>query len=242
MKSVLSAIPTRSELLNLERAYSTSQNARIYALPPLTSPDRELLPPPPYLESRTSSIMKPKRVAVHADRIHQGSENGKSLSQRDQSHASQPHMYMLQKEMARVFGSNAKNRVVFRISQDQDSSLYGGSVQLETSTTSVTFSCHHIHSAVFLAKEDLAKAAIDGGFLSQLAKEPSANLSTEGPAGNPAKDAKAGEPAQYHPVSYVHQMCQILLGSSPEERPIFVVFKPQGSCKRPKRTLFLSKY
>lgn len=145
-----------------------------------------------------------------------------------QASPDQRNLHMLQSQLLKSYPEDGPSRLTFQENVDSRTGLLGGTLSLRLSDDqTLIFHDDKRHGSIAVCQEALAAKALGGNLWSQLsiiAQKSSIPVSLHKPALPRAERS-------YHPVSYVYQMCQILLGTEAGQRPIIEAFKPADVCE-----------
>lgn len=139
-----------------------------------------------------------------------------------QASPEQRNLHVLQSQFLKSYPEDGPSRMTFQENVDSRTGLFGGTLSLRLSDDqTLVFHDDKRHSSIALCQEALAAKALGGNLwnqLSMIAQKRSMPTSLHKPAPPQAERS-------YHPVSYVYQMCQVLLGTEAGQRPIIEAFK-----------------
>lgn len=219
-------------------SYQAHKNTRVQHLPMLQVPDTRMDtgPPPPYAESKTasSSLVTPAGLQNNATRLNQPYRATKLAyrswtEDRPQSLPSLPFLQVLRQHFLGAFGTNGLSRITFYLQKVPGTGLYSGTLRLQLAGDDVRlFELNSPSTSVEAAKEALSGKAVAGNLLEQLS---TAGQHQVADAHRAPADGQVSSARDYHPVSYVHQMCQILLGTEPIHKPDLEVFLSKDTCE-----------
>lgn len=213
-------------------SYQAPRNVRVQDLP-ASNPQNHLYagPPPPYIASspaepldRPCGGFSPNPPNLTNISVRHVSNHGEQQHSDLHDNLNHPNLHLLRQHFLEAFGASGPSRIAFHLRKDQRSGLYSGSLRLELDGGDVRlFESESTAGSVASAKENLSLKALSGDLWKQLSV-----ASQQPESSKTVKPANSGVPSMgsYHPVSYVHQMCQILLGTESRHKPDFEVFKP----------------
>lgn len=218
-------------------SYETARNMRVETLdaPRERAEHAYTAPPPPYLADTRASTAA-KRLGDLLENAKQydlstTSSGGQQYKEYQPScssdEADQPNLKSLRQHLLDAFGQDGLLRMSFHLHKEKRSARYSGTLRIEIDESDVhIFQSENASASIPAAKDDLSAKALAGDLWTRLSR---ASQQQHAPT-SPPFDAKSGNRARsYHPVSYVHQMCQILIGIEPRHRPNFEVFRPSDS-------------
>lgn len=144
--------------------------------------------------------------------------------------AEQAHVRTLQNRLMNLFGDVGKTYIKYSALQDPDSGLWSATVRIavpggEVMTAEIDARC----ISKQMAEERVAESAIkDGGVYAKLTAQQRQRTSSQDSAGSSGHSAAQDPFSQ--PVSYLHQVCQVLLGSDTADVPKYELTKKEGGC------------
>lgn len=139
----------------------------------------------------------------------------------------QPKMLVLQLQFVDAFGPGGLSRISVHHHHDPATNLYGGKIiLLGKNGETITTSQDPVASSINMATELLAEKAIKQDPLGFISAKSASSVAAE-----PSDRADDAQMPLCHPVSYVHQMCQVLLGTGAQYKPVMEAFKPEGASK-----------
>ncbi|KAK9900293.1 hypothetical protein P389DRAFT_10371 [Cystobasidium minutum MCA 4210] len=217
-----SCISHLSEELRKSRtsSYETHKNFRITGV---ANRIDETSSSPMLTTPGASSDPIPTRTVAEQAAVHSTSSRQFLASPAVLGSSLQPNLKILQQQLSSVFPKDGFARLKFAHKVDGRSGLFCGSLTIELEQSrSISFDEEARHGSAALCQEALAAKALNGNFWTQLSTI--AQRSSE-PVISP--DSTVGQPDHfYHPVSYVHQVCVLLLGPEAANKPTFEVFQP----------------
>lgn len=219
-------------------SYQTIRNARVQILPEDSKAVAKAAtgPPPPYTAHPLSGTVRRLHHNAPANnrQDHHPSISSGPSYEPDQLSAStensdQPNLKVLRQHLLEAFGPNCLHRMSFHLHKQKSTGLYSGFLRLELAHGNLQiFESGTESASVAAAKEELAAKALSGTLWRELStlRQPEVEKGTSDAVSKTVDRART-----YHPVSFVHQMCQTLLGTEPEHKAVFEVFKPTESCE-----------
>lgn len=214
-------------------SYQTIRNARVRNLQEDRSgyENAATVPPPPYTAQAVTHEFHPGAPRdVGQSSVSCGPSTEPYVPSTSAHEVDGPNLQVLRQHLAEAFGPNGpKERMSFHLYTKKGTGLYRGFLRLVLKDDHVQiFDIDTLSASAAAAKDALCAKALSGDLWKQL------SLVCQSESQRTSSNAMSKTTARarsYHPVSYVHQMCQILLGTGPEHKPNLEVFKPGDTCE-----------